>query len=60
MARKPPTKGGALRLKKVLLPFPEDLHHQMKVRAAERKITMREFIAEAIQQALEKGGEKKK
>lgn len=53
-------EGAAPQLKKVLLPFPEDLHHQMKVRAAEMKITMREFIEIAIRQALEKGGKDKK
>ena len=47
-------------MKKVLLPLPEDLHHQMHLRAVEQRMTMREFIIEAIRQAVEKGGEKKR
>jgi hypothetical protein len=53
-------KGGVKRVKKVLLPLPEDLHHQMHLRAVEQRMTMREFIIEAIRQAVEKGGEKKR
>jgi hypothetical protein len=56
MLRKRPEKGGSVRMKKVLMPLPEDLHHQMRIRAAEFNITMREFIAQAIRDALEKGG----
>jgi hypothetical protein len=59
MAEKRSQKGGAQRVKKVLLPLPEDLHHKMHLRAVELRMTMREFITEAIRQALEKGGEKK-
>ena len=59
MAEKRSQKGGQQRVKKVLLPLPEDLHHQMHLRAVEKRITMREFITEAIRQAL-KGGEKDK
>ena len=60
MPQKRPQKGGLIGVKKVLMPLPEDLHHQMRIRAAELNITMREFIAQAIRDALEKGGSREK
>jgi hypothetical protein len=56
MLKKSTQKGGGQRVKKVLLPLPEDLHHQMHLHAVEQKMTMREFMIAAIRQALEKGG----
>ena len=58
MPQKSTQKGGRQKVKKVLLPLPEDLHHRMHLRAVEQKKTMREFMIEAIEQALEKGEKK--
>jgi hypothetical protein len=53
-------KGDPQRMKKVLLPLPEDLHHEMHLRAVEQRMTMREFIIAAIRQAVGRGGDKAK
>jgi hypothetical protein len=55
----PQQKGRAPEVKKLLLPLPADLHHALKVRAAEQNLTMRELITAAIRQALEKRGKRK-
>jgi len=60
MVEKRSQKGGPQRVKKVLVLLPEDLHHQMHLRAVEQRITMRQFITEAIRQAVEKGGKRQK
>ena len=57
--RNPTQKGREPQMKKVLLPLPEDLHHALKIRAAEQRTTIREFITAAITQALEKGGKRR-
>ncbi len=59
MPRKSSQKGRPTPVKKLLLPLPEELHHQLKLRAVEERLTMREFIAQAIRAALEKGGKRK-
>jgi predicted HicB family RNase H-like nuclease len=55
----PQQKGRVPEVKKLLLPLSADLHHAVKIRAAEQNVTMREFITAAIRQALEKRGKRK-
>lgn len=47
-------------MKNILIAIPEDLHTVLKVRAAEQRTTVKEYVTEAIRQAVGKGGEKKK
>lgn len=46
-------------MKKLMVLFPADLHHRLKVYAVQQNITMRDFIIEVVAEALEKKGGKK-
>jgi predicted HicB family RNase H-like nuclease len=61
MAQKSQQKGGQpQKMKTLLIAIPEDLHTAMKIRAAEQKTTVKGYVTEAIRQAVEKGGERKR
>jgi hypothetical protein len=54
-------KGGTPRMRRLIISLPEETHKALKVYAAENYTTIREFVTEAIDQALKKkGGEKAK
>ena len=50
----------AQKMKRVLIAIPEELHTAMKMAAAAAKTTVKGYVTEAIRQAVEKGGEKRK
>jgi len=53
-------KGGTPRMRRLIVSLPEETHKALKVYAAQHYTTIREFVTEAIDQALKKkGGEKK-
>ena len=61
MAEKSTRKGvHAPKVKRVLIAIPEELHTAMKMAAAAAKTTVKGYVTEAIRQAVEKGGGKKK
>jgi predicted HicB family RNase H-like nuclease len=43
-------------VKRILIALPEDLHRQMKSEAAKEGATVKDFVTEAIRQAVKKGG----
>ena len=47
-------------MKRVLVAIPEELHTAMKMAAAAAKTTVKGYVTEAIRQAVEKGGERKR
>ena len=47
-------------MKTLLLPLQEDLHMALKIRAAEQKSTIKDFVTKLLERELGKGGEKKK
>ena len=54
-------RGGMPRMRRLIISLPEETHKALKVYAAENYTTIREFVTEAIEQALKKkGGEKGK
>src|SRR5689334_10097061 len=54
-------QGGTPRMRRLIVSLPEETHKALKVYAAEHYTTIREFVTEAIEQALKKkGGEKGK
>jgi predicted HicB family RNase H-like nuclease len=59
MAQKPQRKGGAAQVKNLQIALPLELHTAMKIRAAERQMTVKGYVIEAIRQAVEKGGKQK-
>jgi predicted HicB family RNase H-like nuclease len=48
------------KMKTVLISIPEELHTAMKMAAASAKTTVKGYVTEAIRQAVEKGGERKR
>ena len=61
MAEKSTRKGApAPKMKRVLVAIPEELHTAMKMAAASAKTTVKGYVTEAIRQAVEKGGERKR
>jgi predicted HicB family RNase H-like nuclease len=60
MPQKSPQKGARPQVKKVMLELPEELHYALKLKATEERTTIRSFITDLIQQAVKKGGEKKR
>jgi hypothetical protein len=58
MPTKSPTKGEPKKVKKVLLVLPEELHYQLKMKATEERTTIRGFINDLIEKAVQKGGKK--
>jgi plasmid stability protein len=60
MAQKSRQKGAPVqKMKTLLLPLQEDLHMALKIRAAEQKSTIKDFVTRLLEREL-KGGEKKK
>jgi plasmid stability protein len=59
MPRKTQPKGDSPRMRKMIVTLPEDLHRQLKIRAAEQDSTVREIVTRAIERELEKGGKRK-
>ena len=60
MAEKRSQKGGPQRVKNLQIAMPLELHTAMKIRAAERQMTVKGYVIEAIRQAIEKGGKSEK
>jgi predicted HicB family RNase H-like nuclease len=55
MNRKVRRKKGAAMVKRILVALPEDLHTAMKTQAAAQRTTVKEYVTEAIRQAVTKG-----
>jgi predicted HicB family RNase H-like nuclease len=55
--RKPPQKGE--RVKHLLIVIPEELHYQLRIKAAEQRATVKDFVINAIRHAVQKGGQAK-
>ena len=47
-------------MKNLQIAMPLELHTAMKIRAAERQMTVKGYVIEAIRQAIEKGGKSEK
>ena len=61
MAEKSTRKGAQVsKVKRVFVAIPEELHTAMKMAAAAARTTVKGYVTEAIRQAVERGGEKKK
>ena len=59
MPTKPRTGGESPRMRKLIVSIPEDLHKRLKIFAVEQDVTVKEFVTEAIEAALKKGGKRK-
>jgi plasmid stability protein len=58
--RKIPQKGERSSVRKMVLYVPADVAKALKVRAAEDETSMSAFVTALLEQALKKGGERKK
>jgi predicted HicB family RNase H-like nuclease len=54
------TQKGAQRMKKVFIHIPEELHTAAKMAAASERTTLKDYIAEALMEKVQKGGSKGK
>jgi predicted HicB family RNase H-like nuclease len=60
LQRTPQQKGEKPTVRKMVLYVPAELAKALKVRAAEEETSMSAFVTALLEQALHKGGEKKK
>jgi predicted HicB family RNase H-like nuclease len=50
--RRPPVKN-------MQIVLPEDLHYLLKIKAAEERTTLKDYVIETLRKSVEKGGSRK-
>ena len=52
-----PAKRKEPAVRNILIALPEDLHHKVKLKATEQRLTLKAYVIETLRRSIEKGGE---